>query len=145
MVVRKAVLASLLAAAFFVGTFFTAFSIADATKGGNNAWAKLVARVTELEHQLDGNSLKLVHLEDDDAGHAVGWDPGDFATFTITDGSVRSDSVVNVTVDDNNNIVPCDVVDLVPASGFTLSCVEFGSGLIVQNGAVLNYEIINPQ
>jgi hypothetical protein len=139
---RKAVLASIVAAAFFAGTFFTAFSIADATNG-DNAWAKLVARVLALEQKV----IK-VTLQDDENGHAKGWNPdGTSQPFLITDLNVHADSIVEISIGQTagedtfgtDGSTFCNVFTL--EGEFAFSCDPSGVGM--PEGAFLSYVVIN--
>ncbi len=131
---RKVVFTAIIGLVFVTGAVLGTTNLADATIG--SAWKALVDRVTALEEQTNGNTIKHVQLLDDEDGNAAGWDPtGTF--FTILDPEITTNSVIT------SNVLPgdpgCEIIS-VSEGQFSLFCAASS----VFDGQTLNYVVMNP-
>ncbi len=142
---NKIAIVAIVGVAFLAGGIISnADLVAEATNGnGNGAWAKMIARVTGLENQLNGISIRTVILHDDDAGHAAGWDPSDASntSFLITDEDIKRESIVYAFVPQAN--VVCGIFIDRPEVGVGEGEMLLACPGELQEGQNLNYMVIN--
>ena len=87
--------------------------------------------------------VKAVHLADDTAGNAAGWNPNELITaFVITESAVTANSVVVLTFDyptAATSSTTCSVSGINPGVSFGVTC-----SVAPDDTGSLNYVIINP-
>jgi len=99
-----------------------------------------IANGTIRSVNMSPSFFKKVTLQDTSAGNALGWNPDHIlTTFTISDSSVKSNSVISITVTSGpSSLFVCGVYDITPATSFSIRCTA-----PVLDSGVLSYIVIN--